>query len=155
MLVNGQEIKLYGRFEAVAMVPEKPSRHYWRMDDDNYDVHLKCQTWREWQGEKKNIQTFEVECIGETRDNAEATRPGEVVRVEGFIGGRDWTNKHGEALNFKSLKVTTFENLSRQAQPAAAPAPSAHVQAKANGYQPQAGEPLPWESNNGDDDIPF
>ena len=141
------EVKMVNRFELVGALARTPERVFWFKDQSKYNVLLVVETFREWQGERKNYQLHQVEVLGDARDMAEALRVGELVRLEGFCTGRPWSNpKTGKDKIIEGKKATVVEVVTA-APPS--PEPTPHEKAKANGYAP---EPMPYEY---EEDIPF
>lgn len=140
--------QMVNKFELVGVLTRKPERVFWSLiDKSKYNVLLVVETYREWNGERKNYQLHPVEAIGEARDMAESLRAGEVVRLAGFCTGRPWRNpKTGKEAIIEGKKATVAEVVTAEA----VPAPTAHEQAKANGFTPEQ-----VHDAFAEEDIPF
>lgn len=144
-------MKLTNKYEIVGVLMRAPERRFWSVTDESkYCVRLLVQTYREWKGERRNVQVHEVEVMGECRDMAESLRVGEVVRLSGYMTGREWENKRGEKRVIGGLKAVEVEVVTKEGGDRREAGVSQHERAKANGYMPE-----PSDDRMEDDDIPF
>jgi hypothetical protein len=84
-------------------------------------------------------QLVKFQLTGNRCENLDGFQPGEEVRVEFSLRGREWTNREGKVVYFNSLDVWQIERVGAAAQ-------------AADGFSAGPSDDIPPPT---DDDIPF
>lgn len=124
--------------------------------DETYQESRKCALVLKVQVSQDKAFLFEVSVWDEWLCRVAARCKGKNVLVLGRLtGGKNERGYFNVWMRAEALMVEPGSERAAGGVAPAAPAAAQHAQAKANGYQPQADEPLPWEENMANDDIPF